>query len=210
MASEQSVQRAYDTVAATYASTIPGLSAESPLEVAFLDRFADEVVASGGRVADVGCGPGRITAYLASRGANVFGLDLSPRMIEVATETYPDLLFEVGTMTSLPSGDGELAGVLAWYSTIHTPFDQLHAVFAEFARVLRPGGALLIGRQIGSEVVHITRSYGEEVDVDLHLVPINEIADLLVTAGFVIDAVLGRAPVGREPRDQGFALAHRA
>jgi ubiquinone/menaquinone biosynthesis C-methylase UbiE len=210
MASDQSVRTAYDPVAATYASTIPGLSAESPLEVAFLDRFADEVAATGGRVADVGCGPGRITAYLASRGANVFGLDLSPQMIEVASVSYPDLLFEVGTMTGLPSGDGELAGVLAWYSTIHTPLDELDAVFAEFARVLQPGGALLIGRQVGSEVVHITRSYGHDVDVDLHLVPIATIAELLVAAGFTTDAVLSREPVGREPRQQGFVLAHKA
>jgi SAM-dependent methyltransferase len=199
----------YDTVAADYARIIPGLSAESPLEIAFLDRFADEVATRGGLVADIGCGPGRITAYLASRDVNAYGIDLSPMMIAVAAKAHPELRFETGAMSALPIEDGVLAGALAWYSTIHTPVEELPGVYREFARVLAPGGVLLIGFHAGSGVVKVTRSYGHEVDVELQLFDAAELTRLLTKAGFAVDATLVREAVGGERRPQGFLLAHK-
>ena len=95
-------------------------------------------------VADLGCGPGYVTAHLGGLGLNAFGVDLSPTMIELAREAHPDLRFEVGSMTALDIGDEALGGVLAWYSTIHTPPEELPAVLTEFHRVLAPGGHLLL------------------------------------------------------------------
>ena len=85
-----------------------------------LADFADRV---DGPVADVGCGTGRLTAYLDGLGIDVVGIDLSPGMIAVARRAYPALRFEVGSMTALDLPDGGVAGVLAWYSIIHTPPD---------------------------------------------------------------------------------------
>ncbi len=72
-------------------------------------------------VADVGCGTGRLSDHLSARGLDVFGVDLSPGMIEVARRTNPHLRFEVGGMEDLRIQDGVLGGLLAWYSLIHTP-----------------------------------------------------------------------------------------
>ncbi|MFZ0120625.1 MAG: class I SAM-dependent methyltransferase [Pseudonocardiaceae bacterium] len=44
-----------------------------------------------GPVADLGCGPGRLTAHLHSLGLSLLGVDLSPSMVALARRTYPDL-----------------------------------------------------------------------------------------------------------------------
>src|ERR1700759_4895438 len=92
----------YDTVAASYADQLRNAMADQPYLLAALALFADLVrVAGGGPVADVGCGPGQITAHLRSLGVDAFGIDLSPAMIDVARRDHPGVRFEVGSMTDL-------------------------------------------------------------------------------------------------------------
>lgn len=68
------------------------LFAKSVFGWAMLAGFAELVRADGGRpVADFGCGPGHVTAHLDSLGVSAFGIDLSPRMVEIARRRYPDL-----------------------------------------------------------------------------------------------------------------------
>jgi SAM-dependent methyltransferase len=125
------VQSTYDTVAADYARLLPDLSFEAPLDIAMIGTFAGSVRAADlGPVADLGCGTGRVTAHLAARGVEAFGIDLSPGMVDVARATYPQLRFDVGSMTELALDDGILGGVLAWYSIIHAPPQLLPDVFA--------------------------------------------------------------------------------
>lgn len=85
----------YDTVAASYHELLQGEMATMPYDRAMLAAFAELVT---GPVVDLGCGPGRITRHLASLGVKVFGVDLSPSMVEVAREKHPDLDFAVGTI----------------------------------------------------------------------------------------------------------------
>ncbi|WP_431198133.1 class I SAM-dependent methyltransferase [Leifsonia xyli] len=141
---------AYDIVAEDYAELLRDDLARSEYDRAMLGVFAERVAGSGGGlVGDLGCGPGRIAGYLARLGLDIVGIDLSPRMVEVARRDHPELRFEVGSMAALPFPDGALAGALAWYSIIHTPEERQDALFAEFARVTRPGGALLLAFQAG-------------------------------------------------------------
>ncbi|MRH93609.1 methyltransferase domain-containing protein [Nocardia sp. SYP-A9097] len=151
----------YDTIANTYADLTRDLLDETPEERAALAAFADIVHAQGGgRVADVGCGAGRITAHLCQLAVDAFGIDLSPKMIEVARRDHPGLPFEVGSMTDLALADASIAGLVAWYSLIHIPDDELATVLAQFQRVLRPGGALLLGYHVGDESQLKTQGYG--------------------------------------------------
>ena len=207
--STDGVRGTYDTVAKSYADLIPGLSAESPLEIAMIDRFASELAERGGRVLDAGSGPGRVTDYLARRGVDASGIDLSPAMVEVARAAYPGLHFDVGLLDALPCSNDELAGILAWYSTIHTPVTRLPDVYREFARALGPGGLLLLGFHAGTGVHRVTRSYGHAVDIEVQLFDAHELEELLSEAGFTIEATLVRAPVGGEKRPQGFILASK-
>ncbi|MFE1796552.1 class I SAM-dependent methyltransferase [Streptomyces sp. NPDC059517] len=136
----------YDADAADYADETRNLLAELPPEQEVMALFAESVrAAGGGPVADVGCGPGRITAHLRDLGVDAFGIDLSPRMIEVARSEHPGLRFEVGSMTQLALADGSLTALLSWYAIMHVPDEAIGEVLAGFHRVLRPGGLLLLG-----------------------------------------------------------------
>ncbi|MGH3462520.1 MAG: class I SAM-dependent methyltransferase [Kribbellaceae bacterium] len=127
-------RESYDTVAADYAERVPALFADDRLGRAMLAAFAEHVLDDDGPVADLGCGPGHVTAHLESLGLSAFGLDLSPKMVELARRTYPHLRFEVGSMTALDLPDGSLRGIVAWWSIVHTPPSELQEVFAEFHR----------------------------------------------------------------------------
>lgn len=92
----------YRTVAVSYADFVRDALLEQPYLLLALELFADRVRAvGGGPVADVGCGPGDITAKLQGLGVDAFGIDLSPRMVDVARRAHPGLRFDVGSMTDL-------------------------------------------------------------------------------------------------------------
>ena len=136
---------AYDAVAAQYAQHFADTLRDRSLERALLAAFAESVRAGGdGEVADLGCGPGHVTGHLRRLGLRAFGVDASPAMIELARKANPDLRFEVGSMAALDIADGALGGVLSRSSIIHTPPGDLPSVIAEFARVLAPGGRMLL------------------------------------------------------------------
>lgn len=184
---------AYDAVAVAYAELVRDELDALPLERAVLAAFAELTQTSAaGPVAELGCGPGRVTAHLRDLGLDVFGVDLSPVMIDLAREVYPDLRFEVGSMDALDLPGGELGGIVSWYSVIHTPPRDLPSYFAEFRRVLAPGGHLLLA---------FFESEGEPVTAFDHKVttayrwPLDALATLADEAGFV---EIGR--MLREPR----------
>ncbi|MET0495387.1 MAG: class I SAM-dependent methyltransferase [Actinoplanes sp.] len=197
----------YDTVASNYAELVPPLFAKDVLGRAMLAAFAEHVRADGnGPVADIGCGPGHVTAHLASLGLTVSGIDLSPRMVEIARASWPDLDFEVGSMTGLDLADGRLGGIVAWWSILHTPPDLLPVVFAEFHRTLAPGGRLLAGFHAGDETVHPTQSYGHPVSYASYRLPPDRVAELLVQAGMEIT---GQLLMPGDGRPQACLLARK-
>lgn len=208
-----SVRASYDAVAVDYARLVGTELAGKPLDRAMLTAFAEcvggEEGGAGRAVADLGCGPGRVTAHLDGLGVRAFGVDLSPAMVAVARRSYPGLRFEVGSMSALDVADGVLGGVLAWYSTLHTPPAELPSLFAEFARVLAPGGHVLIAFEAGDGRVRLEHAYGHPVDLDVYRMPPDRIAALLAGAGLTEVARLLREPGPREDGPQGFALARK-
>lgn len=204
---------AYDTVAADYAQILRTELGNKPLDRAMLGAFAELVQTTGtGPVADLGCGPGRVTAYLRSLGLEAFGIDLSPAMVAVARETYPNLRFEEGSMLALDMADASVGGIVAWYSIIHTPPEHLPLVFTEFHRVLSAGGHLLLAfqasdEQAGDERVHLEQAYGHSLSLDAYRLSPDRIAEHLHEAGLAAHARLVREPEGPEKTKQAYLLA---
>ncbi len=92
----------------------------------------------GARIADLGCGSGVFTSLLHRRGYSCVGLDLSPRLVRLATETYPGIDFREGDIEQLPFDDESFDGVLLAGVLHHLP--SWTACLAEVKRILRPGG----------------------------------------------------------------------
>jgi ubiquinone/menaquinone biosynthesis C-methylase UbiE len=193
----------FDAIAADYSATFAGELAGKPLDRALLAAFAELV--PGGPVTDVGCGPGHATAHLASLGLDVHGIDLSPGMVEVARRAYPELRFSVGSMLGLDLPDGSLGGLVSYYSIVNIPRSELPAVFAEFARVLAPGGVLLLAFLVGDEQRQGTEWFGHPIDLHVYRNQPDLVAGLLTDAGFSM-----RATTVREPDDDGVERGPRA
>jgi len=186
----------YDTDASGYAEKVRGLLDENPYLRASLALFADLVRdAGGGPVADIGCGPGYVSGHLHEAGIDVFGIDLSPEMVAIARRDYPDVSFEVGTMTDLQLADDSVAGIIAFWSVIHVPDDAIPGVFEQFRRVLRPEAPLLVGFHVGDETRHRTEGYtGLPINVNSHRRRPSKVAGWLREAQFSIEAELVMRP----------------
>lgn len=195
------VRISYDTVAASYAELMhDSLDTDPHIRMA-LASFAMLVhAAGGGPVADVGCGPGHVTRRLCDLGVDAFGVDLSPGMIDVARRTHPGLRFEVGSMTDLDLGDASVAGLVAWWSLIHIPDDEIPTVLGQFRRVLRPGGPLLLGFHVGDGSRLKTQGYGgHPMNVQVHRRQPGRVAASLRDAGCAVEAELLLAPESHVP-----------
>ena len=184
------VRTSYDEVALDYRDLVEEQFPRDVLGRALLAAFAELVRAQAlGPAADLGCGPGHVTAHLAELGVQVRGIYLSPRMVELARSRFPDIEFAVGSMTQLDIADGSLGGILAWFSTHHMPPETLAVMYREFARTLAPGARLLLGTHLGSgEQTNPTSAYGgHPVSYSSFLLPLAQIRDMLGEAGFSIE-----------------------
>ena len=98
--------------------------------------------APSGLAVDAGCGEGRWTRELRARGHDTFGVDRSAKLLEEARAADPDGRYELGTVEALPLADGTAALVLCVNVLMHVV--DLDAALGEFARVLAPGGTLIL------------------------------------------------------------------
>jgi len=189
----RSICESYDRLADEYARRLFNELEHKPLDCELLHRFAAEVTGQG-EVCDMGCGPGQVARYLRDAGAKVFGLDLSPRMVEQARELNPDISFLQGDMTSLDLPDGSLAGIAAFYAIVNIPQESLPAVFGEMQRVLQPGGLLLIAFHSGDEILHVDELWGRPITLDFFLFQPPAIRNYLESAGLVVEESIERGP----------------
>jgi SAM-dependent methyltransferase len=159
------VRASYDSAAEAYTEHLASELERKPLDRHLLNRFA-EATRGQGIVADIGCGPGHVAAYLRDQGVTVMGIDLSPNMIACAARLNPGGDFRVGDMRSLPLPDATLAGVVAFYAIVHVESGELGAIMREFRRVLVPGGLALVAFHAGVQIVHVDDLFGAPVSLD--------------------------------------------
>lgn len=174
--SEPIVRQRYTEIADVYIQMFGAAARVEPDDLRFV---AQNLGGCRGAVLDAGCGPGHLTAFLADLGLTVRGVDLVPAFIDSARSNWPDLDFAVGSMSSLDPPDHSLGGILAWYSLIHCPPDDLAAVSAQFRRTLRRGSTLVVGFFDGDDV----EPFDHKVTTAYRW-PADELSRVLSAAGF--------------------------
>jgi ubiquinone/menaquinone biosynthesis C-methylase UbiE len=120
----------------------------------------------GERWLETSCGPGIVSRSLAPRVGEMVGVDLTPAMIELARSEAAaagadNLTFEIGDATALDLPADSFDGAVNRFSLHHIPV--LERVVAEMARVVRPGGAVVIADAI-SDTDHETAAWREEIE----------------------------------------------
>jgi ubiquinone/menaquinone biosynthesis C-methylase UbiE len=159
-----------------------------------VQRFVDAVPADGASaVLDVACGPGIITAALAPLVREIVALDLTQEMLAKARQRCAEagltnVIFRDGDATALPFSDGGFDAVVTRLSVHH--FQQPQRPLAEMARVLKPGGTLVLADVISSEVPQESALHNAiEILRDpshVRMLPVSELSALIEGAGLAI------------------------
>jgi SAM-dependent methyltransferase len=197
----QSVRQSYDHLSDEYARHLFDELRNKPLDRQLLDRFAS-ATAGRGKVADMGCGPGQIARHLHDAGVEVFGLDLSPRMVEQARQLNPAISFQEGNLMALSLEDNSLVGIVAFYAIVNIPEESLPKVFQEIERVLQPGGLLLLAFHIGDEVVPVKELWGRSIAMDFFLFQPSAIRQSLEAARLKVEEIIEREPYAPDVEHQ--------
>lgn len=202
---DDDLRRGYAPVARAYAEHLVDELADKPLDRALLAAFAETT----GLIVDVGCGPGHIAKFLAERGARVEGIDLSPEMIAEASARFPAVPFRVADMFALPYDNGRLAGIVAFYSIVHTR--ELDLLFEEFFRALAPGGRVLLAFHVGNTTNYVDELFGVQTSLEFEFHDPTTVIAALEAAGFTLQARLDRKPYpdAEYPSERTYLLAAR-
>ncbi|TCN52772.1 methyltransferase family protein [Rhodococcus sp. SMB37] len=186
-----SVRESYSARSQEYVDLFGTMTSTHPSDRALVCSWATSLA---GPVLDAGCGPGQWTDFLARCGLAVRGIDLVPEFVELARSRYPELSFDTGRFEELGAATGSLGGVLSWYTLIHHDPSDIGTPLAEFARVIRPGGGLLVGFFEGPAVEPfdhaVTTAYRWSVD---------ELGRELFGAGFEVTEAHTRSATGHRP-----------
>ena len=140
------------------------------------------------------------------------GVDLSHAMIEKARQLNPGIEFRQGNMTALDMPAEAWAGIAAFYAIVNLPPAEVTQAMREMARVLRPGGLLLLSFHVGEEVAHLEDLWGYAVCLDIFFWHPEDVAGHLRAAGFEVDEIIEREPYIPEVEYQsrrGYVFAHK-
>ncbi|MGB3734101.1 MAG: bifunctional PIG-L family deacetylase/class I SAM-dependent methyltransferase [Ilumatobacter sp.] len=185
---------------------------EAPLDRAVLHAFAEAAsTREPALVLDVGCGTGRVAGFLAERGLDVSGVDISEQMVGAARLAHPDIAFDTGSLTALPVADSTITAAAYWYSIIATPPTELAAAWKELDRVLTDDGHVLVAFQAGhSDAIVRTDAYGSSSTLTLYHHSVLHVTESLGDAGFEVTADVLRQPAfDHETTPQAILLARR-
>jgi SAM-dependent methyltransferase len=206
---DRDVAAAYDKVAEEYADQYFDELSHKPFDCKLLTRFS-QLVPQGGRVCDLGCGPGHVARFLSELGLDALGVDISQAMVQVARRLNPGQKFEQGDMLSLKFPNATFAGIAAFYSLIHIERSRVPRALSELFRVLAPGGRLLASFHVGEGEVHRDEFLGHHVSFHATFFGIEEMSGKLTDTGFRIEEALDRTPYEFEyPSQRAYILAHK-
>ncbi len=159
----------------------------------------------GGKWLDAGCATGTLSRWLAAKGCAVLGVDASREMIEQAIALPANrearhLQFQRGSISQLPLGARSLEGILC--SSVLEYVADPELCLAEFSRVLKPSGLLLISVPNRNSCIRkiqrfyhragaaIGLSWAEFMEYSLHHYSVKEFEKVLAIHGFAVEKIL--------------------
>ena len=144
-----------------------------------IDSFV-KALPKNAKVLDLGCGPGMDTAYLTQHNFDVHAVDNSPKMIALAKKQTPQAKFETANMLKIEYPEAMYDGIIASYSFIHIPKENISELFKNLIKALKPNGLLFIGLQMGvSEEVEINEPFNPKLKIFLNIFSKAEVHQLL-------------------------------
>lgn len=204
------IRDSYDAIAKLYTSLALRDLDRPTGDRAELDMFAELAALGGGPVADLGCGPGHVSAHLAKRNLRTVGYDLSPKFIDTANEKFPELTFRNADITALDLDQASLGGIVARYSLIHMDPSSFKPVFELWLQLLQPGAPLLVSFFAAATSNRHGSPFDHAVATAYELFP-PTIAGLLEELGFEHIEVRVRSPLeGERQLDHGAVLARKS
>jgi SAM-dependent methyltransferase len=193
------VTASYSHRAARYTKHLGSMTTVHPSDLQLVTSWAATVDSP---LLDAGCGPGHWAGHLAEQGCDVRGVDQVSAFINHARHTYPTVPFALGDIDALADASDSYGGVLAWYSLIHHKPGDITRALDEFARILRPGGRLLVGFFLGAHVEPF-----EHAIAAAYRWPADALANELRAAGFTVIETHTRTGLNAQPRPHGAILA---
>ncbi|HUT82725.1 MAG TPA: class I SAM-dependent methyltransferase [Candidatus Bathyarchaeia archaeon] len=125
-----------------------------------LEKFTSYLPSSG-RILDAGSGSGiPVAQFLAQRGFDVTGIDISEKMVELAQKNVPQAIFMKKNMLTLDFPDEFFDGIICVYSLWHIPRNNHLFIFQNFNRMLKKEGILVINTGV-NESEGLTDFFGE-------------------------------------------------
>ncbi len=163
----------YDAKAEDYADLV---AADAPDKT--LQSFID-LMPMGGRVLDLGCGPGAASAHMRDAGLVPDAIDASSGMIDIAKAKF-GLTARQATFDDI-TGEDIYAGVWANFSLLHAAREDLPRYFAALHKATRAGGTIHVGMKTGLGMGR------DKINRRYTYVSVKELADLLTTAGYSVN-----------------------
>ena len=203
-------RHAYNLAAQRYHELFHGEMNEKEYDRKLLDRFASSF-SQDSLICDAGCGPsGHIGRYMFEKGIPIVGVDIADRCVELARQHNPAMRVVQGDMGRLAFAEATFDGIIAYYSIIDTPKICVGRLYAEFHRVLRPGGRLLVAVKVGATEGYLTELLGIETEIYFSLFTQAEIRRYYKESGFDIEFLEQRNPYDFEINaERIFAIGRR-
>ncbi len=194
----EAVRWVYEDMAADYADRFGAELREQDTDTGFLDAALAHL--PDGPVLDVGCGPAQVSGYLIAHGRTAIGLDIAPGMLAAAARLVPAARLLAADLLALPLRAASCAGAVASYSLHHLPKARLGTALDGLARVLMPGGVLVVITHGGGGEAWLNRPGGQVV---VRTYSPDELAGLLRERGLEPELTRVRPPrEGEYPADK--------
>ena len=193
---------AYNLIAEKYHLLFWNELDDKPFDRAYLDKFAG-FFAPASKIIDAGCGPtAHIGRYLHDKGLKVTGIDISERCIEIATECNPMMDFLRLDLLDWKPDSNSIDGIVAYYSIIYSPKQEVGLLLDNFNRALVPGGRLLLAVKKGSFEGYQDEVLGINVHSYFAEYQEREVENIVAKSGFRIDELITRSPYRDEIQNE--------